>query len=137
MNESLFQQIRNAFPDGQPPERPITGHRCDECDEVDAILGGHVWSKFAINFPVYCHDAFPLLTPVAQAYYLPAYMIAAFLPGAGCQGVSVESALKEGNLDPNWFTFDQRLALVAWGQAYWADEGVPDEIVEKWKKTNS
>ena len=40
MNEVLLRMIRDAFPVGQPPQRPITGHRCEECDEIDEMLGG-------------------------------------------------------------------------------------------------
>lgn len=45
--EELRQAIRDAFPDGQPPERPITECFCIECGRLDAILGGHAWSDFA------------------------------------------------------------------------------------------
>src|SRR5262249_34182740 len=69
---NIVDEIRSAFPVGKPPARPITGHRCDECDEVDRLMGGRTWPDVADQFPQHCHDTFPLLTPEAKAYYLPA-----------------------------------------------------------------
>ena len=56
------------FPIGEPPARPVTGHRCDESNEVDRLIGGKTWREVADAFPVYCHDVFPLLTPAAMLY---------------------------------------------------------------------
>jgi len=136
VDEALFRQIRDAFPDGRPPERPVTGHRCPECDETDAILGGRIWSDVAADFPAYCHDVFPLLTPAAQAYYLPAYMVAALGPACGLQGTSLESALEDGRLDPAAFTPAQREAVLGWAAAYWRLMGEavpPDAVAERWR----
>src|SRR6476620_3058771 len=99
----LPQLICDAFPDSRPPDRPITHHRCPECDEVDALLGGRAWSDVAKDFPDYCHDTFPLLTPQSQAYYLPAYMLVALGPDANMQGISLESALQGDMLSPEMF----------------------------------
>ena len=93
LDKTLIQQIHEAFPDGRPPKRPVTGHRCTECDETDRLLGGRNWTDVASDFPYYCHDVFPLLTPLAQEYYLPAYMVMALDPNSNMQGISVESAL--------------------------------------------
>src|SRR4051794_14946500 len=99
VDETLLRAIQDTFPDGQPPQRPLTAHRCPECDEVDILLGDHVWSEVAARFPNDCHDAFPLLTAAAQTYYLPAYVSAALQENAGLQGASLETALAEGGLD--------------------------------------
>jgi hypothetical protein len=136
MNEALALQIYNAFPKGRPPERPVTGHRCLECDEVDDLLGGRVWSDVAADFPDYCHDVFPLLTPAAQAYYLPAFMVAAFDSEYGIQLHSLESALEDGRLDPMAFTPAQRATVQSWATTYLGPigEGEPvDRIVERWR----
>lgn len=140
MDETPSQAIREAFPDGRPPPRPHTGHNCPECDEVDAILGDRVWSDVAANFPTYCHDAFPLLTPAAKAYYLPAYMIAALGPECGIQGHSLESALEEGGLTPAMFTPAQRAAVLQWAGAYYRRDYASDPptwLVEQWQAAQS
>jgi hypothetical protein len=135
MDEALMRLIRDAFPDRPLPERPVTGHRCPECDEVDAVLAGRTWSDVAGAFPVYCHDAFPLLTPAAQAYYLPAYMAAALGPECGLQGTSLESALEGGRLDPATFTPAQRASVLRWAAAYWqlmGEDSPPAAVAERW-----
>jgi hypothetical protein len=101
--EDLRQAIRNAFPEGRPPERPITDHRCEECDEIDEIMGGHVWSDFADHLPYQC-DVFCLLNAPARLYYLPAYLLAAIGPQCVTQDVSIQSALESGLLAPEDFT---------------------------------
>ena len=137
MNEALSLQIRDAFPDGPPPERPVTGHRCLECDEVDDLLGGRVWSDVAANFPNYCYDVFPLLTPAAQAYYLPAFMTAAFDSEYGIQLQSLQSALQDGRLAPMSFTPAQRATVLSWAATYLGPIGedccLPTEVAERWR----
>jgi hypothetical protein len=123
MYSRLHRFIREAFPDSPTPRRPVTSHDCDECNEVDALLGDRVWSDVADDFPQYCHDAFPLLTPSAQVYYLPAYMLAALGPNANMQGISLESALQGEILSPEMFTLAQRAAIAEWLAVYWPLEG--------------
>lgn len=134
MPSALHQSILDAFADTQPPSRPVTGHRCDECNQVDALIGSRTWSDVAADFPEYCHDTFPLLTPEAQAYFLPAYMLRA-LESEGMEGISLESALEDGRLLPDRFTPAQRTAVVNWAQVYWQSvEGAdpPSGIIEWW-----
>jgi hypothetical protein len=126
------QAIRNAFPDGQPPERPITECFCIECVEIDAIMGGHVWSDFADDFPQYC-DVYCLLNAPARAYYLPAYLLAAIGPHCGMQDVSIQSALEDGRLTPEEFTPDQRSVIARWAKENWWSSGVPvEQVLAKW-----
>lgn len=51
MDTLLVGVIREAFPDGIPPKRPITSHLCIECDEVEKLMGGRLWWDVANNFP--------------------------------------------------------------------------------------
>jgi hypothetical protein len=135
MDELLERTIRDAFPDLPLPEQPLTTHRCSECDEVDAVLAGRSWLEVAAAFPAYCHDAFALLTPVARAYYLPAYMIAALDPETGLQGISLETAMEDGRLDPRCFTPAQRAAVWDWAKACWrliGEEAPPTSFAKHW-----
>jgi hypothetical protein len=135
--QSLEQQIHAAFFDIQLPSRPVTGHPCDECDTVDRLLGGRLWSDVAADFPPYCHDAFPLLTAEAQAYYLPAYMLVSLGPDANMQGVSLEAALENGALSPEAFSPIQRATIVCWMKRYWQlaeDSDPPPNLLERWSE---
>lgn len=135
MDESLISAIHAAFPAGVPPARPVTGHRCDECDETDRVLGGRTWVDVAADFPHYCHDTFPLLTPAAKAYYLPAYMCFEVRSPGYMAGLSVSSALERGDVTPASFTKAQRAAVWAWAEAYYrnqADGFAPDSVTEAW-----
>lgn len=136
MDESLIRMIRAAFPAGTPPDRPVTGHRCVECDDVDAMLGGRVWSDVADDFPVYCHDAFPLLTPAAQVYYLPAYLCYDLSSHGMMAGLSVQTALEDGRLVPASFTPDQRAAVWRWAEWYYRSQvggPTPEQAVAVWR----
>jgi hypothetical protein len=135
MQMLLHQLIHDAFHDTHPPSRPFTCHRCTECNEVDALLGGRTWQDVAADFPDYCHDSFPLLTPDAQAYFLPAYMLAAIGPEANMQGTSLESALEERRLSPENFTNAPRAAVVRWMAAYWQSDGsdAPADLIDRWQ----
>jgi hypothetical protein len=136
VDELQVDVIHAAFPAGVPPERPVTGHRCDECDETDRLLGGRLWVDVAADFPHYCHDTFPLLTPVAQAYYLPAYMCFALRAPGHMAGLSLSSALERGELNPGSFTEAQRAAVWTWAEAYYRTEpdGFPPKTVaEAWR----
>jgi hypothetical protein len=130
MSQEIVQAIRSAFPAGTPPERPVTSHRCHECDEVDELLGGQTWIAIADDFPGYCHDAFPLLTASAKAYYLPTYLVAVAEDAGGMQSISVEFALRDGELSPTDFTAAQRAAIRQTIIAHWKFEGSnPDEAI--------
>lgn len=124
MDESLVQQIRDAFTAGTPPARPITGHRCDECDEADQLLGGRTWVDVANDFPIQCHDVMPLLQPEAKVYYLPAYMTFEIRSGGGwlC-GLSVRMGLLRGDFPPESFTPVQRAVILRWLANYIQDSG--------------
>lgn len=134
MEEELLRLIREAFPAGTPPARPVTGHRCDECDEVDHLLGGRTWVDVDADFPTYCHDTFPLLTRTAKAYYLPAYLGYAVRHPGMMAGLSVQGALERGDLDPRAFTPAQRAAVWAWAEAGYGRDGhvPPDSVAEGW-----
>jgi hypothetical protein len=135
MDEPLLRLIRDAFPERPLTERPLTGHRCGECDEVDAVLADRTWPDVAGVFPSYCHDAFPLLTPAARAYYLPAYMVTALGPECGLQGTSLESALEDDQLDPAVFTPAQQATVLLWAESYWrclGENGPPAAIAARW-----
>lgn len=93
-SDDIIREIEAAFPNAPPPPRPITGHRCPECDEVDRLLGGKRWRDAASHFPRYCVDTFPLLTPPAQRYYLPTYMCADLAEPDHTTGTSVAWALE-------------------------------------------
>lgn len=135
MDESLVDAIRAAFPVGVPPVRPVTGHRCDECDETDRLLGGRTWIDVATDFPRHCHDTFPLLTPAAKVYYLPAFMTFEARSPGFMAGLSVSAALERGDLNPASFTAAQRAAVWAWAEAYYRTGPAgfpPDAIAEAW-----
>ena len=116
--KSLLRQLREAFPEAPLPQRPITEHLCPECDEADKLLGGQPWPEVAAGFPNECHHAFSLLTPVAQRYYLPAFMLSAF-GSNGMQFESLESALTDVVFAPRSFTPSQRAAIGRWVVEYW------------------
>ena len=136
MSDALRGLIHDAFLGTRPPRRPVTGHRCPECDEVDALLGGRTWADVAADFPPLCSGVFPLLTEDARAYYLPAYMLAALESGS-LQGVSLEAAVQDDWLQPRWFTPSQRAAVGEWAAAYWRiSEGdePPQSVIERWRQ---
>ncbi|AWM35693.1 hypothetical protein GobsT_66230 [Gemmata obscuriglobus] len=132
---SLLRQLREAFPDAPLPPRPITEHRCPECDAADVLLGGQPWPEVAAGFPRECHHAFPLLTPAAQRYYLPAFMLSAF-GSNGMQVDSLEAALTGGEFAPQSFTQDQRSAIGRWVVEYWGSwmgwEEPPPQLAAWW-----
>jgi hypothetical protein len=135
MDKSLLDAIYTAFPIGVPPPRPITVHRCDECDETDRLLGGRTWTDVAADFPHYCQDTFPLLTIEAQVYYLPAYLCFDRQFPEYMAGLSVASALERGALPRASFLAAQRAAVWAWAEAYYhtqPERYPPDVIAETW-----
>ena len=69
----------------------------------------------AAEFPHYCHDTFPLLTPVAQAYYLPAYMCFALRAPGYMAGLSLSSAL-ERRAEPRVFHGSAKSSCVDLGR---------------------
>lgn len=133
--KSLLRQLREAFPDEPLPERPITGHRCPDCDRADELLGGRSWPELAVGFPLECHHDFPLLTPTAQRYYLPAFMLSAF-GSSGMQSESLESALTDSRFAPASFTLPQRAAVGRWVVEYWGSwmgwEEPPPQLAAWW-----
>ena len=140
-DEAIRESLEVAFSDERLPHRPITGHRCLECDEVDALMGGRAWPSVADDFPHYCHNAFPLLTAAAKKYYLPAFMVAALRSDCGLQGISLESAFSSGGLMPEEFSTEQRRVIVTWLKSYWElmypGKGVPDKVAAKWGDVES
>jgi len=96
--------------------RPVTTHACEECEQVDELLGGKTWMDVARNFPSYCHDAYPLLTSHAQAYYLPSYMISA-LTENNSQAASVEAYLCSDNFKRDTLSDDQVDLIQEWVNA--------------------
>ena len=70
-----------------------------------------------------------------DTYYLPAYMIAALDPETGLQGISLETAMEDGRLDPTCFTPAQRAAIWDWAKAYWrliGEEAPPISLAKHW-----
>jgi hypothetical protein len=133
---NIVDEIRGAFPASVAPGRPITGHRCHECDEVDRLMGGRTWADVAEEFPTYCHDTFPLLTPEAKAYYLPAYMCFDLTSSGWAAGMSVSGALERGEFAPEQFDNGQRTAIVHWIEQYYGSEpygAVPESLATRWK----
>jgi len=122
MHELLIQAISEAFPSEPLPPRPVTGHRCPECNEVDALLGGRPWPAVAEPLPDYCHDTFPLLTSAAKVYYLPAFLVDALRRPGYMSGESVKFALERGDLTADWFTPLQRAVIDRWARAYSGSE---------------
>lgn len=112
--EALINEIREVFPTGPLPKRPVTGHRCHECDKVDEQLGGRSWKEVAECLPDWCDGAFPLLTTEAGIYYLPAYLEYGLHEPESIAGYSVECALRRGDFQRDTFTQAQRGALSAW-----------------------
>ena len=135
VGDCLLEAIREAFPSGTPPERPVTGHRCDECDEVDRLLGGRIWSEVADDFPRFCHDTYPLLTLSAKVYYLPAYLCHVVHTPDSIAGVSLQGTLVRGDLPREAFTPAQRAVILQWAETYYRDEPggrPPDSVLASW-----
>jgi hypothetical protein len=131
----LLAEFRVAFPEHGMPLGPVTGHRCGECDEVDDLLRGRTWYEVAMDLPRICHSAYPLLTSEAMHYYTPAYMLTALGPEAGIQSISIESAVRDGRLNPAEFTTAQRMAIVHWALLNWAENektDPPDWFMQAW-----
>jgi hypothetical protein len=118
MHEPLIQAIREAFPTEPLPPRPVTEHRCSECDEVDSQLGDRPWPAVADPLPDYCHDAFPLLSSAAKVYYLPAFLVDALRRPGYMSGESVKFALERGDLTAEEFTPLQWAVIDRWARAY-------------------
>jgi hypothetical protein len=136
VDASLIGVFREAFPDGVPPERPVTGHRCLECDQVDALVGGRTWWEIAEDFPAYCEDTFPLLTPHAKVYYAPAFMCHQVRSPLTVCGTSLESALEAGELRPEQFTAPQRAVISCWAEEYYEeirDDNPPEQMIANWR----
>jgi len=112
--KSLLRQLREVFPKEPLPERPITTHCCPDCDNAEKLLGGQHWPEVADAFPPECPADFVLLTPVAQQYYLPAFMVSVFRSN-GLPVDSLESALAKGRLTSAFFTPLLRAAIGRWG----------------------
>lgn len=112
--KALINKIREVFPAGPLPHRPVTGHRCHECDQVDEQLGGRLWQEVAECLPDWCHDAFPLLTTEAKLYYLPAYLEYGLREPGSIAGHSVQNALRRGDFQRDTFTEAQRCVLAEW-----------------------
>ncbi len=135
MNESLVEAIHAAFPAGVPPARPVTGHRFEECDQTDRLLGGRTWVDVAADFPHDCHDTFLLLTPAAKAYYLPAYMCFEVRSPGYMPGKLGSAALERGDLAPGDFSEAQRATIWAWAEGYYRTTSggfPPDSVAEVW-----
>jgi hypothetical protein len=136
VEDTILKAIHEAFPAGTPPERPVTAHRCEECDEVDRLLGGRPWLEVADDFPQYCHDTYPLLTAAAKMYYLPAYMCHEVQTPGSIAGVSLQGALEGGEFTREAFTLGQRMAILQWAARYYRDEPdgrPPDALVAYWE----
>jgi Family of unknown function (DUF6714) len=139
VDASLFQAIRDAFPVGVAPAQPVTQHRCLECDEVEALLGGRVWLDVAKDFREYCHDTLVLLTPAARVYYLPAYMEYGLREPGMMAGHCVACALERGDLPREVFTPVQRAAIVRWIEVYYQDEPEskpPEGMMTYWRDSD-
>ena len=118
MDEALTREIRKSFPEGSPPNRPVTAHRCRECDEVDRLIGARLWPDVATSFPDYCCDTFPLLTTPAQIYYLPAYLEHSSRNLGSVASSSVAVALEHGDLPREAFTEEQQRVIGRWLELY-------------------
>ena len=132
---SLLRQLREAFPEEPLPPRPITAHRCPDCDRADELLGGQHWSEVAAAFPPECHHDFGLLTPVARRYYLPAFLLSAF-GSRGMQVEALEAALTDGTFPPAVFAPAQRAVIGRWVVEYWGSwlgwEEPPPRLAAWW-----
>jgi hypothetical protein len=133
--QSLMRQLRDSFPEEPVPSRPITEHRCPDCDRVDELLGGQLWSDVAAGFPRECYDDFGLLKPNAQRYYLPAFMLSA-LGSNGMPIEALERLLTDGTLPPASFTTAQRGVVGRWVVECWGSwlgwEEPPLTLAEWW-----
>lgn len=117
MSHDLVEMICNAFPLAPLPPRPITPHRCPECDDIDQLIGGLPWSKVVADLPGYWLDAFPLLSRPAMHYYLPAWMIYDIQEPGEMPGISITAALERGDVTPGEMTPLQIAAVRGWIEA--------------------
>jgi len=134
--KALLETIVDEFPNGELAARPITGHECGECIDIDRLLGGRTWREVAEHFPKYCHDSFPLLTHDAKKHYLPAFLSLAVRDRGSMSGLSVASAFERGELQKSEFTVGQQVAILAWLEDRCADDpGDPnaEALVAKWR----
>ncbi len=75
----LMQEVARVFAEvPRPSDDKIVGHHCEDCDEIEQSLRGTHWSEWggardydALVFP---SPVFPLLTPEAFHYYMPAFL---------------------------------------------------------------
>jgi hypothetical protein len=80
--------------------------------------------------------SFPLLTPAARVYYLPAYLEYELREPLRMAGHSVACALERGDLPREAFTPAQSSAIMRWVEAYYRDEPdgrPPQGIVAYWQ----
>lgn len=73
--EELKTKIVRAFADvPYPGDNHIAYHECDECDGVRKDFRGQSPASLAPQVVDYNYESFPLLSPQAQRYFLPAYL---------------------------------------------------------------
>ena len=129
----LAVEIEHRFRDEELPPRPVTPHPCEECATVDELIGGRTWQTVAADFPEYCHDVFPLLSPPAKRYYLPAFMTVSLNRPEWISGQSVAFAIERGEILAESLSGSQRSTVLRWLEVLeLSDEAFPRGIHKVW-----
>lgn len=72
----IAAHVQRVFPkEPPPPAKDLTGHRCEECDQLQADFSGKKWWEINGELVEENSGQLPLFTPIAYYYFLPAYIL--------------------------------------------------------------
>lgn len=81
----------------------IVSHDCDECSRIRNDFAPHAWPKVPGDVLEYHCDSFPLFTPLAFRYYLPAFVLYALAnPDSAVSRWVIEKLRDLGQPDEFW-----------------------------------
>src|SRR5262245_19634067 len=110
--DKLNQKLEAAFSGtARPAPEAIVSHSCEECFRIRDDFAPHAWPTVPARVIEYHRNSFPLFTPQAFRYYLPAYVIYALHhPESEVAGLTIERLRDLGQPDVFW---TERLAVLS------------------------